>query len=141
MCEYIAPNQKKSKLQKIFEAKYPSGGSSSEGSDDNTFDKNRSSKEIFGSAKGRPKIAIAVIDTGVGIKKRERVKLFNLFGTLESTRKMNTSGIGLGLVISDNIVNAFAGKIGVRSKFKHGTKFAFSIVLGKDDDFVGDLMN
>ena len=54
---------------------------------------------------------------------------------------MNTQGIGLGLVISDNIVNAFGGKIGVRSKFQQGTKFAFSIILGKDDDFVGDLMN
>ena len=54
---------------------------------------------------------------------------------------MNTQGIGLGLVISDNIVNAFAGKIGVESKHKHGTRFAFSIVLGKDEDFVGNLMN
>lgn len=44
-------------------------------------------------------------------------------------------------MISDNIVNAFAGKIGVKSKYKKGTKFAFSIVLGKDEDFVGNLMN
>lgn len=53
---------------------------------------------------------------------------------------MNTQGIGLGLVISENIVKAFKGRIGVRSKFGKGTKFAFSIVLGKDEDFV-DIMN
>jgi hypothetical protein len=53
---------------------------------------------------------------------------------------MNTQGIGLGLVISENIVKSFNGMIGVRSKFGKGTKFAFSIVLGKDDNFI-DYMN
>ena len=46
----------------------------------------------------------------------------------------------MGLVISENIVKAFHGKIGVKSKYGRGTKFAFSIILGKDDDFI-DLMN
>jgi signal transduction histidine kinase len=49
---------------------------------------------------------------------------------------MNTQGIGLGLVISENIVKAFHGRIGVKSKYGRGTKFAFSIILGKDDDDV-----
>ena len=43
---------------------------------------------------------------------------------------MNTQGIGLGLVISENIIKAFDGKIGVASKYGKGTKFTFSIVLG-----------
>ena len=47
---------------------------------------------------------------------------------------MNTSGIGLGLVISENIVKSFGGIIGVKSKYARGTKFAFSILLGKDED-------
>jgi signal transduction histidine kinase len=46
----------------------------------------------------------------------------------------------LGLVISENIVKAFDGVIGVKSKYSKGTKFVFSIVLGKDKDFV-DIMN
>ena len=53
---------------------------------------------------------------------------------------MNTQGIGLGLVISENIVKAFGGRIGVKSKPGKGTKFAFSILLGKDDDAPEDLM-
>jgi len=44
---------------------------------------------------------------------------------------MNTQGIGLGLVISENIVKAFNGKIGVKSKYGKGTKFSFSILLNK----------
>ena len=43
---------------------------------------------------------------------------------------MNTQGIGLGLVISENIIKAFDGKIGVASKYGKGTKFTFSIILG-----------
>ena len=73
-------------MKRIFEREYSSGGSSSEGSECSTFDKDRSSKEIFSPAKGRAKIAIAVIDTGVGIKKKDRVKLFSLFGILNNTR-------------------------------------------------------
>jgi len=45
---------------------------------------------------------------------------------------MNTQGIGLGLVISENIVQAFEGQIGVQSKFGVGTIFAFSIPLGRE---------
>ena len=43
-------------------------------------------------------------------------------------------------MISENIVKAFNGRIGVKSKYKKGTKFAFSIILGKEEDFV-DTMN
>lgn len=42
---------------------------------------------------------------------------------------MNTNGIGLGLVISENIIKAFNGKIGVKSEPGQGSKFVFSIVL------------
>ena len=43
---------------------------------------------------------------------------------------MNTQGIGLGLVISENIIKAFDGSIGVNSKYGVGTNFVFSIILG-----------
>ena len=81
----------------------------------------------------RDKIVISVIDTGIGIKKKDRIKLFKLFGILQDTNHMNTHGIGLGLVISENIVKAFSGVIGVKSKAGKGTKFAFSIILGQDE--------
>ena len=45
---------------------------------------------------------------------------------------MNTSGIGLGLVICDKIVKTFEGNIGVKSKFKKGSMFSFSISLNYD---------
>ncbi len=49
---------------------------------------------------------------------------------------MNTQGIGLGLVICENIVRSFGGSIGVKSKFGKGSRFVFSILLGRDDGYV-----
>ena len=79
------------------------------------------------------KIVITVIDTGIGIKPADQKKLFKLFGTVTNTRQMNTQGIGLGLVISENIVTEFGGEIGLKSKTGKGSKFAFSILLTKEN--------
>jgi K+-sensing histidine kinase KdpD len=45
------------------------------------------------------------------------------------------------LAISDLLVNQFGGKMAVKSKPNEGSKFAFSIVLGKDDNFIDYLNN
>ena len=50
-------------------------------------------------------IMVTVEDTGIGIKDEDKGKLFKLFGFLEENRKLNTKGIGLGLVIADQLVN------------------------------------
>ena len=66
-------------------------------------------------------IAISIIDTGVGIKNENKIKLFELFGSLQDTQQMNTQCIGLGLVICENIVKAFNGSIGLSSFVNIGT--------------------
>ncbi len=95
---------------------------------------------LYDPEHSRDKIVIQVIDSGIGIKKKDKVKLFKFFGGIQNNRQTNTQGIGLGLVISEQIVKAFDGRIGVKSKYGRGTKFAFSIILGKDEDNV-DLIN
>lgn len=115
-------------------------GSESNASDNSKFMLEHNIDTLFEPEENRDKVVITVIDSGIGIKKKDKVKLFKLFGCLQNTKQMNTQGIGLGLVISENIVKAFGGRIGVKSKYGKGTKFAFSILLGKDDDFV-DIMN
>lgn len=50
-------------------------------------------------------LEISVIDSGVGIQYKDQDKLFKLFGFVNDTQQMNTKGIGLGLVIAEQIVN------------------------------------
>ena len=45
-------------------------------------------------------LKIKVIDTGLGIKKDDIPKLFNIFGRLEAHTSANKTGAGLGLTIS-----------------------------------------
>jgi len=49
-------------------------------------------------------LEIIVKDTGVGIQEENLNKLFKLFGFLDATKELNTSGIGLGLHICKMIV-------------------------------------
>lgn len=46
--------------------------------------------DIFRPMADKDKIVISVIDTGVGITKEDRRKLFKLFGKVTNTRGMNT---------------------------------------------------
>ena len=53
---------------------------------------------------------IKVIDSGIGIKRRDQEKLFKMFGSIKNEKKkVNTEGIGLGLVISQLITKKFGG--------------------------------
>jgi len=107
----------------------------SSNSDTRKFEDEHGIKSIPLRHKTRDKLIIKVQDSGIGIKRQDQLKLFRLFGKLQNTKGMNTQGIGLGLVISDNIVNQFGGKIGVKSKYKQGSTFMFSVLLGREEDY------
>ena len=81
---------------------------------------------------GKSYVEIQVKDQGCGIKLEDQSKLFKLFGFLATTEEANTRGIGLGLVISKRIVNAFDGLIGFKSKYEEGSTFVFSMQLEKN---------
>ncbi|CDW73961.1 pas domain s-box protein [Stylonychia lemnae] len=70
---------------------------------------------------------ISVADTGIGIKSEDSQKLFTLFGKLDATSKINTSGIGLGLSICKKIIEMFDGSIQLDESYIHGCKFQFSL--------------
>jgi signal transduction histidine kinase len=72
-------------------------------------------------------IRISVVDTGIGIKKKDQTRLFNMFGSIkDEQKKINVQGVGLGLVISKLIVNKFDGNIDFISKYKKGSTFFFT---------------
>jgi signal transduction histidine kinase len=66
-------------------------------------------KLVFDESKNKYLLKVTVRDTGVGISKENQTKLFKLFGTMQHSGQNNTNGIGLGLVISRSIVEAYGG--------------------------------
>ena len=77
----------------------------------------------------RAKMIITVIDTGIGIAKDDKQKLFKLFGKTSQVAQDSGQGIGLGLTIANKIVKAFDGQIGLKSVKGAGSQFSFSFVL------------
>jgi len=70
-------------------------------------------------------------DTGVGIPAKHHERIFEKFSKLESPEKLY-SGTGLGLFISQNLVELLGGKIWLKSAEKKGTTFYISIPYIKD---------
>ena len=72
---------------------------------------------------------VSVADTGPGIKKDDLSKLFTKFGKLETSfsKSANTSGVGLGLYISKNLIEMSRGEITIESEVGKGTTFSFTL--------------
>ncbi len=81
-------------------------------------------------------LIISVYDTGIGISEDNRKKLFKLFGKLEETASINTSGVGLGLSICKKIVEAFDGEIFIDDDYTSGAKFTFTISAKSEERFL-----
>ena len=64
---------------------YHSETDSSDNSEDREFDKAHTISKIY-KPDPEDKIVISVLDTGIGIKKKDKRKLFKLFGTLQNTK-------------------------------------------------------
>jgi signal transduction histidine kinase/CheY-like chemotaxis protein len=74
-------------------------------------------------------LKISITDTGCGIAPEDRIKLFESFSQLNSrtTQRIN-EGTGLGLVISQKIVNLMGGDIWLDwSEMGSGSRFCFTI--------------
>lgn len=72
-------------------------------------------------------ILFEIRDTGMGIPEEKLSKLFKPFSQVDSSNTRKFGGTGLGLVISEKLVNLMQGTISVRSKEHHGTVFSFTI--------------
>jgi signal transduction histidine kinase len=74
-------------------------------------------------------IKVAVEDTGPGIRKEDRDKLFGKFAKLDHAYKniSNVQGTGLGLYITKKIVSLHGGDITVQSEVDQGTTFTVTL--------------
>ncbi len=95
--------------------------------------KNASSGSQRKSIDTKAGVCITVSDSGCGMSQQEIEKLFRLFGKLEGmdSTKLNQTGIGLGLAISQSLVRLLNGnrkeEIRVVSRPGVGSEFSFNL--------------
>jgi signal transduction histidine kinase len=84
---------------------------------------------------GRPapegRVAVSVVDTGVGISEADRQQVFERFKQVgEGSRKRGT---GLGLPITKRLVELHGGQITLISELGKGSNFTFSLPIAAEE--------
>ena len=72
---------------------------------------------------------LSVKDTGIGIKEEDMTKLFGVFQRMDIISKSkNDNNTGLGLAITNRLVEMMGGKLEVQSTYGKGSVFSFTLV-------------
>ena len=71
-----------------------------------------------------------VKDTGIGMTPEQRAKLFQSFSQADSSTTRKYGGTGLGLVISQKLIDLMGGSIWVDSEYGKGSVFHFRAKFG-----------
>jgi signal transduction histidine kinase len=81
----------------------------------------------------RDRIVISVQDFGIGIAKKDQVRIFEpYFRSAESEREDLPGGLGMGLFICTEIIKRHHGKLWVESEEGQGSTFSFMLPLGRE---------
>ena len=73
------------------------------------------------------KLFIEIIDTGIGIKSEDISKLFNKFERIEENKNRNIEGSGLGINITENLLNMMGSHLIIKSEYNVGSSFSFEL--------------
>ncbi|MCX4341311.1 MAG: ATP-binding protein [Lachnospiraceae bacterium] len=73
-------------------------------------------------------IYVIVKDTGIGIKEEDIPKLFMAFQRMDSTVRSKDDRTGLGLAITDRLLEMMGSKLQVQSVYGKGSAFSFKIL-------------
>ena len=76
-------------------------------------------------------VFVSVSDTGVGIRPEDQKLIFEEFRQVSDTTRGVTEGTGLGLAITKRLVEQQGGTIAVESEIGKGTRFSFTLPVGK----------
>lgn len=74
-------------------------------------------------------LRIDVIDSGMGIKQIDLEKIFDSFKQVDSSFSRRSSGLGLGLSLSKELIELHNGKIWVESEIGRGSIFSLGISM------------
>lgn len=87
-----------------------------------------SRRVLIKSFKHNDCVRVSVTDFGIGLSEEQKYKIFERFYRVEDKKNM-TSGLGMGLYISSEIIHTHNGTIGVDSKPGEGSTFYFDLPL------------
>jgi PAS domain S-box-containing protein len=87
-----------------------------------------------GPAGGRAQLRFAVRDTGVGIAQGQARQVFEPFVQGDSSLTREHGGIGLGLSISQKLVEMLGGTLHLQSEIGRGSTFSFVIPVDIPED-------
>jgi PAS domain S-box-containing protein len=68
-------------------------------------------------------------DTGIGIPENKQIEIFQRFNKIETDKSKLYRGTGLGLTITQNLIERLGGTIRVESKLNEGSTFYFTLPL------------
>jgi len=88
---------------------------------------------ILSGTRRKDWVEISVSDDGPGIPDEAKKHLFDLFYTAEQGKPDSKRGLGLGLHLSQSIVNAHGGTITVSDHAPSGTTFRFTLPAVRTD--------
>lgn len=74
-------------------------------------------------------LEFAVRDTGIGISKEKEQVIFEAFAQEDNSTTRKYGGTGLGLTISNKILNLMDSRLELETKMGEGSRFSFAITL------------
>lgn len=74
-------------------------------------------------------LKFTIKDTGIGIREKDQKIIFEAFSQIDSSSTRDFTGTGLGLTISQKLIELMNGKIWVESKLMTGSSFYFTVQL------------
>ncbi|MCK4305125.1 MAG: response regulator, partial [Candidatus Eisenbacteria sp.] len=88
-------------------------------------------KPVLSEAEGKVKLHFAVRDTGIGIPEDKQNTIFEPFCQADGSATREYGGTGLGLTISQQLVELMGGRIWIESQPGAGSAFHFLMELKK----------
>jgi signal transduction histidine kinase/ActR/RegA family two-component response regulator len=73
------------------------------------------------------RVAVSVIDTGIGIKEEDQERIFQAFTQVDGSYSRRYQGTGLGLTLVKKFVEMQGGRVTLTSRFGEGSDFSFSL--------------